>query len=577
MNVINDLKQILRRIDGKGYKAYKDLENSFEFPGFTMHLDHVQGDPFAAPSAIRVRIPLGETSVPESVLQSPELILATEDYLTRLFQRNTQKICRGIRGTGNSGQISIQQCGQEILKRSSAVLTPDFLEFRFYAALPARGRSVLGAVAEVMLLKEIPDIVQLSCRFDRTIQNQLVLHAHTFVDFRHIQNSLEGLGLVAFVPNGAVLPRRSGIDDRPLKAPEETVIPFRAPEGLEVRIQTPHSGTVSGMGIPRGVTVIAGGGFHGKSTLLNALMRSVYGHIPMDGREQVAARQNAVKIRAEDGRSIRQVNISPFIRELPYSKDTTSFTTENASGSTSQAANIMEALEAGASVLLIDEDTSATNFMIRDERMRHVVRKEPITPLIDVIRSLYADHGVSSILVTGGAGDYFSVADTVILMEDYLPYNVTESATAGTTSSDHPLQLPDFGKRKLKLPSAFKGRREKFAARGTDSLLIGKNTVDVRAVEQIVETSQAEGIAFLLKQYQEATAQSNKPMVEIVRQIHQRFSSTGFQFLKRGNLSVPRELEVIFTINRVREASTMPESDGRNAAAGDDESSQADQ
>jgi len=566
MNVINDLKQILRRIDGKGYKAYKDLENSFEFPGFTLHLDHVQGDPFAAPSAIRVRVPFEGTSVPESMLQSPELILAAEDYLTRLFHRNTQKICRGIRGTGNSGQISIQHCGQEILKRSSAVLTPDFLEFRFYAALPARGRSVLGSVAETMLLKEVPDIVQLSCSFDRTIQNQLVLHAHTFVDHCHIQDSLEALGLVAFVPNGAILPRRSGIDDRPLTDPEETVVPFRAPDGLEVRIRTPHSGTISGLGIPKGVTVIAGGGFHGKSTLLNALTRGVYGHIPMDGREQLASLQNAVKIRAEDGRSIRQVNISPFIRELPYSKDTEVFSTENASGSTSQATNIMEALEAGTQLILIDEDTSATNFMIRDERMRHVVRKEPITPLIDVIRSLYEDHGVSTILVTGGAGDYFSVADTVILMEDYLPYNVTASATAGTTSSDRPLELPGFGKRKLRLPSAVRGRREKYAARGTDTLLIGRNTVDVRALEQIVETSQAEGIAFLLKQYQEATTQSNRPMVEIVRQIHQRFASTGFQFLKRGNLSVPRDLEVMFTINRVRESNSDPEAHEKNGS-----------
>ena len=156
----------------------------------------------------------------------------------------------------------------------------------------------------------------------------------------------------------------------------------------------------------------------------------IYSHIPGDGREYVATDPKAVKIRAEDGRFVEKVNISPFIKSLPLLRDTLRFSTDNASGSTSQAANIMEALEMGARVLLIDEDTSATNFMIRDRRMQELVQKahEPITPFIDKVRQLYQDQRVSTILVMGGSGDYFEAADTVIWMNNYRPFAVTRES-----------------------------------------------------------------------------------------------------------------------------------------------------
>lgn len=203
-----------------------------------------------------------------------------------------------------------------------------------------------------------------------------------------------------------------------------------SPASLSITIQTPNSGTVSGMGIPKGVTLIVGGGYHGKSTLLRALEIGVYNHVPGDGRERVVSNPSAVKIGAEDGRRIEKVNISPFINNLSFGKNTQAFSSENASGSTLQAANIIESLEIGASVILIDEDTSATNFMIRDHRMQELVskEKEPITPFIDKVRHLYTDCGVSTILAIGGAGDYFDVADYVICMVEYTPRDVTGDA-----------------------------------------------------------------------------------------------------------------------------------------------------
>ena len=236
------------------------------------------------------------------------------------------------------------------------------------------------------------------------------------VDQEKIRKWLSETGLVAFIADGSILPRRSGVDDRPLLV---NPVPFYSPDELAVNVDLPHQGMVRGMGIPPGVTLIVGGGFHGKSTFLNALEVGVYNHIPGDGREYVITDRDSVKIRAENGRSIQKVNISSFITNLPLMRDTIRFSTENGSGSTSQAASIIEALESGARILLIDEDTSATNFMIRDERMQELVvkEKEPITPFVDKVHKLYRDFAVSTLLVMGGSGDYFDVADTVIMMD----------------------------------------------------------------------------------------------------------------------------------------------------------------
>ncbi len=553
MQNATQLKKLIQRIDGKGYKAYKHLELAFLFNGFSLFVDHVQGDPYAAPSALRARIQLSATSIPPRVLENATRKLAAEDFLTRLFLFNSGKICKGIRGTGTSGLISIQKPGQEILKRSSVVLNDEYLEFRCYASLPARGRTILGSVAENMFLSELPDIVQLSSNFDSTIQNRLVLHADIYEDYCALQQSLTDHELVVFIPDGAILPRKSGVNSQPLSDSDGPVVPFRSPESLEITLQTPNKGPVCGMGIPKGVTVIAGGGFHGKSTLLNAIQMGIYGHLPLDGRELTATVPDAVKIRAEDGRSIQNVNISPFIRNLPFGKDTAAFSTVNASGSTSQAANIMEAIEAGTTLLLIDEDTSATNFMIRDDKMKAIVRKEPITPLIDVIRSLYQDQGISSIIVTGGAGDYFSVADTVILMEDYLPEEITSKARTKIRDVENTFTVNQKSlKRRVKLPSPRKGNKEIFAAKGQHTLQIGQTFVDISALEQVAEVYQTECIAFLLKQYNDAMASGSAPMAAVIERIFQRFTSSGFRNIKRGNLAVPRKQEIMFTINRAR-------------------------
>ncbi|HDZ59819.1 MAG TPA: ATPase, partial [Actinobacteria bacterium] len=372
---------------------------------------------------------------------------------------------------------------------------------------PARGRRCLGREALEILAGEVPRLVDDSLLSGSLDRDGLRAHVDTVEDQDWLRSRLEGLGLAAFVADGAMLPRESGIDDRPLSSGD--IVRFRSPGELGVEVELPNRGRLRGMGVPEGLTLVVGGGYHGKSTLLKAMERGVYNHVPGDGREAVVTRADAVKIRAEDGRRVEKVNISPFIANLPFGADTGSFSTGNASGSTSQAANIIEALEIGARLLLIDEDTSATNFMVRDEMMQRLISKdqEPITPFIDRVSSLRQEHGVSTVLVMGGCGDYFEVADTVIAMEEYRPRVVTGKAKR-IAASRKDIRIREggggFGPITERSPQpgsidARRGRREKVSARGLGTLVFGRETVELGLVEQLVDISQTRAIGEMVR------------------------------------------------------------------------------
>ena len=429
------LTATLDRIDRKGYGAYKDLQGSYDLREFTLFIDRVQRDPFAPPSLVRVRT--RENRFDPTLFGNPVRRVAFEDFLTRSVERVLRRAVKGNRGSGGSGRIEIQHASQVVLPRTSMVVEPGFVEARMAVGLPARGRTVDARAARAMLLEELPQVVKEALTPAGVDGGAAHTHVETVEDAHHLRRQLPELGLVAFVADGAVLPRESGASDRPLR---EGAVPFESPEELRVTMKLPNRGAVSGMGIPEGVTLVAGGGFHGKSTLLSALSWGVYDHVPNDGREFVVARADAVKIRAEDGRSVAGVDISGMIGDLPGGRSTENFSTTNASGSTSQAANIAEALEIGSSLLLVDEDTSATNFMIRDERMRELVRKEPISPFIDLVRPLRDSLGVSTVVVVGGVGDYLDVADLVIIMEDYEPLDAT--VRAREVRKEFPARIP---------------------------------------------------------------------------------------------------------------------------------------
>ena len=565
MSHSNELYQTLTRIDKKGYKAYKDIQGSsqFEEENFVLHIDYVQGDPFASPSKVRVVVPQSVSDFPGDCFANRSREIATRDFLTREFAKAIKKHSKGSRGTGKSGKISIDQPGQEILERSSAFINDEELEVRFTLSLPAFGRKIAGHEAKEMFFEEIPAIVNAALLSEHIDKHKLRTHYQTNEDADYARKKLVENNLIAFIQNQSVLPRQSGINPKPMAASE--AIPFESPDSLTVELDLPNTGKVYGMGISKGITLIVGGGFHGKSTLLDALENGVYNHIPGDGRELVIANENAVKIRSEDGRRIEKVDISPFINNLPLGKSTKDFSTEDASGSTSQAANIIESIEAGAEVMLIDEDTSATNFMIRDQRMQQLIHKdeEPITPFIDKVKFMKEDYDISTILVMGGSGDYFDVADFVIGMNNYKPFDLTRQVEKIKRSHELTRDAEGgevFGYIQKRSPFANsikpeKGKkRKKIKASGRGAIQVGMYNIDLSAVEQIVDSSQVTAIGDALV-YSKKYMDGKRTIDEILDLVFEDIEEKGLCVIghsTQGDYAVFRRHELAAALNRLR-------------------------
>lgn len=557
------LQQMLFSLDGKGYPAYKDLKGSYDFGEYQLIIDHVQADPFAPPSKVRILMEHRVAKIPQRLFDTKEKGIATRDFLARTVDQRLRSIHTRGKGSGGSGAILIDRCGQEILERTSVLIHEKGIEVRLEVGLPAAGRRILGKEAAEIFLEILPQVIGNSLMYANIDQKALEAQVTLYLDQNHIREELRKRNLVAFIGNGAILPRESGISDRPMT---KGATAFQSPETLLVEMDLPSGGKIQGMGIPRGITLIVGGGYHGKSTLLRALELGVYNHIPGDGREWVITVADGVKIRAEDGRSVEKVNISPFINNLPNGKNTVQFTTENASGSTSQGTNVMEALEAKASLLLVDEDTSATNFMIRDRRMQALVakEKEPITPFVQKIRPLYQELGVSTILIVGGSGDYFDVADLVIMLDEYVPKDVTQEAKAIAKEFERERLVDEgtpFGPVTPRIPltKGFKKKdaRDRFKAKGKETILFGKSPIDLSALEQLVSPSQTNAIALMLDLLGKEIYNNTLTLYQGVEALYQRIEKEGLDAVAPsgsypGNLALPRKQEVCAALNRYR-------------------------
>lgn len=585
-----DLYRRLSNLDGKSYGAYKSLRGSHDLPDLdaTLFIDKVQSDPYAPASRARVQIPLSVLDYRGASRTQPGRFSTAElDLLNRRLVRALKKYGRGL---------FIDSPGQQVLRRAAVAELrgdahdvdkhDDALQISVEIQLPARGRRILGREAARLICEDLLDAL------DDAIVNApidaLEEAAELEYDQCFLRRAVADANLIGFVADGSVLPRQAGNS----QLPKPGATAFTSPESLQHSFQLPSGKTVHGMGIPRGVTLIVGGGYHGKSTLLSSLVTGVYNHVAGDGREFVVADETAVALRAEDGRAVTGVDISPFINGLPSGDDTTRFSTANASGSTSQAAGLMEALGSGARVLLIDEDTSATNFMIRDERMRRLIPddREPITPLVARVRELWEDHGISTVIVAGGSGAFIDVADTVIAMDAYTPYDVTERARELRESATPAAPSPAFaqiGERLLRanFPAGEsrgghggrggrgrgghgggrgggrdgRGRGGKPPkpprARGLELIQVGKDNLDLRAVGQLMDSSQTEAIARILgavvKQLDGRT-----DLTDLIRREYDNFCHSLFDVAaastNSGHLAEPRFQEVAAAINRLR-------------------------
>ena len=550
---LDRLHGLLRRIDGRPYPAYRDIKGGWTLPGLRLRVDHVQGDPFAAPSRLRLRV--ADTGISAAIVQDPVRRMAAEDWLLRRLLSHLRSVDRG---SGKSGQINILRPGPQVMKRSAVCLLqtePGTVEVRFSAGLPARGRRILGRQALALLTEDIPRAAQsLSA-----VGGLAALHEHidSVVVQQELRAALRAHKLVAFVADGAVLPRASGVDTCALPG----AVAFTSPEALAVTLTT-SAGPITGMGIPQGITVITGGGFHGKSTLLSALQTGHLDHVPGDGRERVVADVDTVKVRAEDGRRIEKVDVSAFFTDLPGGRSTRPLSTDDASGSTSQAAAIMEALESGAQVLLMDEDTCATNLMVRDLRMRQLIGEgEPITPLVERIQALHTQHAVSTVLVIGGVGDYLSVADTVILMKDWQAHEVTAAASklAGSPPAAEREMLTPLAR--IPTPGSLqptgKGR---IRARDGRRIEYGREEIDLGAVEQLPTGARARSAGLALDLIARDIADGGRTIPELLDGLDAILKAEGLDALSPfvdpvGDIVEVRRHEVAACLNRLRSLS----------------------
>ena len=562
-----DLKKELIKIDHKSYGMYKTLGGSYSYGNYILHIDHVQGDPFASPSRLRFEVKKETHGFPEEYYEEKHRRLALEDQVLRRFLRQLRQLDKGSMGSGKSGRITTCPANQTVQERIAVVFSKDRMELRFEMGFPARGRTIMAKEMQKLVFDILPELAE-SCLFYRKwdTKSKSFLEKAVFLadDQKELRRQLKEKGLTGFVANGAILPRESGISDRPMR----DAVPFISPESLQIEIELPHKGKMIGMGIPKGITVIVGGGYHGKSTLLKALEQGVYNHIAGDGREYVVADATGMKIRAEDGRSILHTDISLFINHLPAGQDTVDFSSENASGSTSQAANLIEAMEAGAELLLLDEDTSATNFMIRDKVMAKLVsdEKEPITTLLRHIRGIYKTMGISFIIVVGISGDYLSVADLVLQLDHYKVKDVTKEAKeiceqcqiAGQYAEKE-VCMPEFS-RKLK---PVKHARRKLKSMGTDTVLIDRESIDVRYLEQLSESGQTTALAYMMGWILDHVTKE-EDIQEFIENMYKLIERKGMAAVIPANYSaghpvLPRKQELYACLNRYRSAKIVKE------------------
>lgn len=562
------LKELLHSINRKSYPAYKSLRGAYQFDRYILSIDHVQGDPFASPSHISVKLSHRDTGFPAEYYKDSLTRITLGDFLNRQFEQQVNRYTFRAKGSGKSGLISVSHCGQEVLARTACEITEKGITARFFIGFPANGRTINSPELEKILFDFLPVCIH-KAFFYRNLDPEALRKAICLAeDQAFIRQELKKRSLAAFVSDGAILPRESGISSRPMK----NSVPFVSPESLRVSMELPHRGTITGMGIPCGITLIVGGGYHGKSTLLNALELGIYDHISGDGREYVITDPSAQKLRSEDGRFIKDVNISLFINDLPNKKDTLCFSTEDASGSTSQAAGIVESMEAGSKVFLLDEDTSATNFMVRDSFMQRVIcrEKEPITPFLERARDLYEKAGISTILVAGSSGAFFHIADTVIQMDNYHPVDIT--SVTKKLCQEYPLsdiEAPAFRfpeshriMTRAKVTSSRHSRpgqpeRLKTKVHGKDGFSLGKTEVDLRYVEQLIDSEQTASLALLLKYACEHLIDGKRTLPEIITYLDTQLKKQGLSFFSEGSYiscgyAMPRIQEIYSCFNRYR-------------------------
>lgn len=550
------LYQKIRTLNGKNYGLYKSLaDKPWDFGDFVLEFIHVQGDPYAPPSRVLLRSKLATLGYAPEWSSGFERRLALSDFLLRRLSGLVQE-----KYSGKDAAVVFDSAGPEMLVRNSLWIDNGELRACLQVRLPGDGRKIQAEEAAEILTMVMPDLVSAGLYYNKADEPAMQEHYRVLAERKEILEQLDGRGLCAFVPDGAVLPRASGLSEMPL----ENAVPFFAPDGLAVTLNA-CGREIRGMGIPKGITVITGGAFHGKSTLLQALTRAVYPHVPGDGREGIVVDATALRVGVEDGRSVRGTDLSMFVRDLPGGISTKDFNTLSASGSTSEAANLLEAMEAGAKTFFIDEDSSAVNFLIRDVRVRKLLgdEREPLIPLTDRIRGL-ASAGMNFVLVAGACGDYLDIADNIIVMTNYKAE--CAKSTLSPSKAEGLIGSVEAGKinvrpfaayfeplQKFVRPTSAVERQVKVKLTGDSLLQIGFLVSDTSRLVTLVDKQQRLGAGFMLLnmlQNAASNADADTPADSIAgaaQKLCDVICNVGFRNLPQGmsrEMSLPRAVDI---------------------------------
>ena len=578
------LYQKIRSLQGKNYGLYKSLaDKTWDFGDFVLEFLHVQGDPYAPASRVMIKSSLQMLGFSGEWSSTFERRLALSDYLYRRLSAVVRE-----KFPGKDAAVVFDSAGPEMLVRNALWVDNGELRACLQVRLPGDGRKIQAEDAAEILTMVLPDLVSAALYNSGEsktdgVEPELVEHYRVLAERKEILSQLEERGLCAFVPDGAVLPRASGLSELPM----EGAVPFVSPAEMAVTLVA-NGREIRGMGIPKGITVISGGAFHGKSTLLQALTKAVYPHVPGDGREGIVVSESAVRVGVEDGRSVRGTDLSQFVRDLPGGISTKNFTTACASGSTSEAANLMEAMEAGSDVFLIDEDSSAVNFLIRDVRVRKLLGddREPLIPLTDRIREI---KGRSFILVAGACGDFLDLADNIIVMASYKAECARingKNLAAGLIGGDGEVggaakivpglpafvepQCRDFAEYVKPLlpglrPASAVERQVKVKISGDTLLQIGFLVSDTSKAGALVDKQQRFGAGFMLLNLCQNAASNNDSsngesqksatIMECINALCEKIKNVGFRNLPQGlsrEMSLPRAIDIACVLYRLR-------------------------
>jgi predicted ABC-class ATPase len=550
--------------NGKSLQAYRDLQGAYRFERFELHLDTVHLDPAGPSCSARVRVDQAEAQVPRDLWASPTRRIAVQDFLARGMRDAVTKHVK-TRWSGRIAPVVVDAGGQEILARTCCTVEEDYVEMRLRIALPAEGRKVVAKPAQALLFTDLPAAVDAGMRWAALDGAAGRRHCETYEDYLALRDALPQHGLVAFVADGSVPGREPGPGDRPLRG--SRAVPTRAPEDLAVEVTLPHRGPVRGLGIRRGITLVTGSLYSGKSTLLAAIASGVYAHIPGDGRELIATVPDAVVVRADPGRRIERVDVSAFVHALPHAPDLTALSMERATGTLSMVASVAEALELGTGLLLFDEDDSAIAFVARDPVMQDLIPKarDVFTPLVERARTLWEAHGVSTIIATSGLGEYLDIADTVIVVADFQLTSATaraRSLASGRPGDQQPPPRPfDAPAPRVPLARGFagmKGRGLRAELRGRTTLAIGRDLVDLASLPHLVDPSQARAAGdAIVYAVEKGYIDGQATVGEIIDRVFAEIEASGLGVLAihpdvAATYAMPRKHEVAAILNRLR-------------------------